>query len=308
MTEEVKELEMTRHALGRFTVELPEVMESQGEIWRIGHVDVIERAWLDNIPQKGRWFFWDQHMKTLEAIPIRGVNKDQPKPTIEVIEPNEEGLWYKQSLYYDHNEFVQRLKWDIFADMGNHAVWFGIDKYEDVKGPMGELLMEALNAYKPYSEEEIVYQPNVFYLEKGAIHLSYDYYERSRRFFGSDDLDYSLMIEIKTNKTDGDVRLIEHTRWVAKELSKEQGFNMDILRSGNRRVAGLEGEEILTRIQDIYLDEARDYIIFEFHYNGEFETPDKPNIRIKLEGSPDNLPEKIAIWDAMLNSIQYVGE
>ena len=169
--------------------------------------------------------------------------------------------------------------------------------------------METLKAYQPYTlGEPIIYQPNVFYLDKGAVHLSFDNNEYVWASFWDDELDYSLKVDIDTNKASGEVDLIEHTRWVAEELSKEKGFNMDILRSGNHRVVGLEGEEILTRIQDIYLDEARDYIIFEFHYNGEFETPDKPNIRIELEGSPDNLPEKIAIWDAMLNSIQYVGE
>jgi hypothetical protein len=75
---------------------------------------------------------------------------------------------------------------------------------------------------------------------------------------------------------------------------------ISIVRYGEREVAGMTGGELIYRARE----DGEESIHFTWEYNGVYDTGEYPAIKIEMECSDGRWKEKIALWDAILDSMQ----
>ncbi|MHB8139155.1 MAG: T6SS immunity protein Tli4 family protein, partial [Smithellaceae bacterium] len=77
--------------------------------------------------------------------------------------------------------------------------------------------------------------------------------------------------------------------------------DVDKIRTNKRKVAGLPGEELVTRLTADMGPE----LYFGWKYLGKEDSGEHPEIEITIDESPDNnLDEKMKIWDRALDSFR----
>lgn len=163
------------------------------------------------------------------------------------------------------------------------------------------IVTELAMAYRPYPRDAIRDpRRTAFHLIDGAI---------ERRFVGEEaiamtfedprlGLGEQLNIDMRTDHdplSPGAIerwRSIRATAWMA-------GVSFDRIRARKRRVAGMDGEEVVHR------GRARgeeDELVFEWYHPGVARSPLQPLLTIEMTASAEDEEEKIAYWDRLLES------
>ena len=79
------------------------------------------------------------------------------------------------------------------------------------------------------------------------------------------------------------------------------GLKVEKIRTQKRLVAGLKGEEIIVRGTDEKKEETEINFVWEFL--GEKNSAHHPWIKIDMNTEDGLIEEKIAVWDAILDSV-----
>jgi hypothetical protein len=161
-------------------------------------------------------------------------------------------------------------------------------------------------SYKVIDPEKPIKQSgDLFYLQYGAIDLPYEWQEISYIRFEGHPLDVVIKMQMKMDE----VMKIEKAGVIDKTtaaiVSKfAYGISVDRIRSRNRTVAGMEGQEELHRLSD--KDGKELYFTWEFQ--GVKDSGYYPMTRITMDSPNGHLEEKLKIWDAMLDSMKPMFE
>ncbi len=82
------------------------------------------------------------------------------------------------------------------------------------------------------------------------------------------------------------------------------GLEIKKIRSGKRKLAGIEGEEeVVSATAD-----GKTQLDFGWRFAGRKESGDYPKIRVRMESADGQLDEKLKLWDAVLNSFKPVAQ
>ena len=139
-----------------------------------------------------------------------------------------------------------------------------------------------------------------FYSQKGVFILPYlEQEETYARFEGP--MGMVLRIEMaETHKVEEKGVMDRLAASLAVNFAP--GVDVDKIRSGKLTVAGLAGQEIITRMSDNNDTE----LFFAWDYQGKENSGEYPEIKAGLESPDGNLEEKIKIWDKTLDSFRHV--
>ena len=295
--------ETITYGAGRFVIEIPAVMQFNGTYSLRTH-NIVEVAWPNAEPDKHATEAWQAHVEL--------INKIEPPETRDrtLIEEKELpgiGKWCKAVFYYHEPYDPDRGALDLLINYGNTGLWIkSRNNWSSAKDIVFEIATEQARAYRPPSEDEgrVAVLPNKdsFYLRYGAIDLPFEYKESVNIAFRGHPMDNELSLEIETDVMNeaykagiiDQLLAIIATKW-APELK------IDKIRTKKRTVAGLKGEEVVYLATESETDKAYTFI---WGYPGKARNAHHPLMKISMESQADNLEQKLALWDAVLDSMR----
>lgn len=148
---------------------------------------------------------------------------------------------------------------------------------------------------------------------KGAFHLLDGAIERP--FIGHETVDVgfsdpllgvgpTLKVSMRTERDREVPSAIK--RWRSIALSGMLvGVSFDRIRARKRRVAGMDGEEVIYRASE---RGSEDEITFEWYHPGVERSPLQPMFTIELTTSAENYEAKLAYWERLLESVRPLAQ
>lgn len=222
------------------------------------------------------------------------------------------GQWSKELFYHKEGDAADEATWSLLVDTGVVVLWLkGDSTMVDDENRTDRMANNISHIGKNYKLLDMIslkgmQQSNSFYLQHGLINLSYLEQEESYVRFEGHPL--SLVLEIKTEMDIGYNRetmgLIERTRGMLVSAALETGGSMSKIRLAKREVAGMKGEESILRISE----DGEKTFMFTWEFNGKEDSGEYPTTTIEMEAPDSRLDEKIAIWDAVLDSMKPMFE
>jgi hypothetical protein len=284
---------MKTYYMGRFAIDLPAEFKLEIQSQKIRYAEVSDFKWKERDRAREREAFWAQKLAKIKKLKLP---KGKDRIIIEEVNFPNLGKWAKGILYYGNYVSPRTLYWTVLLDYGDTGIWLQIDGIK--KDQMSNHLVKLLSRYR-YGFDDL--SKDSFCLNHGRIELPYlEQEETYARFAGPMD----MKLEIDTNETHQveEVGLLDS---FAASLATNfaPGVDVDKIRARKRTVAGLQGEEIVTRLTanrgpKLYLG---------WKYQGKEDSGEHPEIRIAIQQAPDgNLDEKLKIWDAVLDSFRPI--
>ncbi len=299
------------YGAGRFVIDIPNSMRFSGG-YSMRNRNLKEVVWSEGDPQKASKTSWEERLTEIQQMkPPEG----KEKALIEVRDFDGIGKWAKAAFYYgdpNSTEFEGiPLKGylDILRHTGSCDLW--ITSFGKVTGKdfMYNKSIELARAYRPPTQPnrraEVIPGKDAFYLRYGAIDLPFEYEESVDIAFKGHPLDDELIITVETDvveevyKVGLQDRLVEMLASVAG-----MGFKAEKFRTRKRTVAGLKGEEVVYRGKE---EDGEQALYFMWDFPGEKNSAHAPNMIITMMGRAGHLDEKLAIWDAVLDSVRPAG-
>ncbi|MHB8138291.1 MAG: T6SS immunity protein Tli4 family protein, partial [Smithellaceae bacterium] len=228
---------MKTYYMGRFAIDLPEEFKLEIQSHRFRLVEIEEYPNVQDTEQR-----WKNHLAKIEKLKKpKGANKiiikEQPIDRL--------GKWTRGVLYYCDSMAADECKWDFLISYGRSTVLYSLNGLLDKEQVMYAWLKEVANAYNPYPSQKTPGN-HAFYTQYGVIELPYKRQESTyARFAGP----MGMKLEIDMNET----HKVEETGLLesfAASLATNfaPGVDVDKIRTNKRKVAGLPGEELVTRL------------------------------------------------------------
>ena len=289
--------------IGRFIIKVPVDMKSTARNSSVRSAEISETIWPSDIDsEKTREETFNRYLENITRQPPP---KGKRNRLIKVKDFPDVKYWSKGILYYS-DYFGDQVKLDVLMDTGKVCIWIKMRSGQNSEENIDRIyaaMKSIANAYFPipHSTVETDHQKGVFFLQYGEIHLPYKIREGTYARFEGKPM--SLKLEIEMTETHSDEAkgegLLARTAAVMA-TGYATGVNMDRLRSCERTVAGLGGEEEVDRMTDRH----RAAISFGWRYAGKKDSGEHPEIVIRMESPDGELEEKLKIWDAILDSMQ----
>ena len=284
---------MKTYYLGRFAIDLPEDFKLEMQSQKLCHAEVADFKWMERDREKERNALWSQKIAEIKKLKLpEGKNQI----IIEEVNFPKMGKWAKGVLYYGDYILPRRLFWCVLVDYGTTGVWLriaGIKKEQLVKH-----FSDLLSRYQ-YGHDNLTKAS--FCLIHGKIDFAYEEQESTyARFAGP----MGMKLEIDMNETYEveEAGLLESFA-AALATNFASGVNVDRIRVRKRTIAGLNGEELVTKMTA----DMGPKLYFGWKYLGKKDSGEHPEIEITIDESPNNnLDEKMIIWDQILESFRPI--
>lgn len=207
---------------------------------------------------------------------------------------------------------------EALRDAGASGAWFEAEYYvfdeseleqvteanlTELEQVTERILTELAMAYRPYPRDASRDpRRTAFHLIDGAIERPFVGKEAIAITFEEPGLGLGEQLNIDM-RTDYDTetpsaiarwRSIRATAWMA-------GVSFDRIRARKRRVAGMDGEEVIHRGRK---KGEEDELMFEWYHPGIALSPFQPLLTIEMTASPEDVEAKIAYWDRLLESFR----
>lgn len=293
---------MEVYPIGRFSIAIPIRMKLDGCSHRLRLTSIEEVVWSNST---GREVIRDRLWKNRVAeIEKRDPPDGKRSVIIEQRDFDGLGQWAKGVFYYKSCVSLKEGIWEVLIDYGPSGILLKTDSAftdsENVKKLVRNIDAVA-KAYHPKSIHNRGKLGECFYLPNGALDLPYRWQEEIYARFEGHPLDLKLEIDMTDVHVDEPKRegLLART---AAAILTGFAFGVDIkkIRSHDRKVAGIVGEEQVVRMKD--KDESQ--LDFTWRYAGKKDSGEYPKIVISMESPEGNLDEKLKIWDAILDSVK----
>ena len=157
-------------------------------------------------------------------------------------------------------------------------------------------------SYQPRRYGDLKLPPgNWFYTRHGAVNLPYLEQESSYIAFEGHPL--GLDFEVQTNEIHKEEK--EGHNLVGRLAAVlATGYNVGVkvtkIRTGKRTVAGLPGEEIITRLDE----DGEKELSFAWRHAGKKDSGEAPKILITMGTEDGQVEAKLKIWDSILDSMR----
>jgi hypothetical protein len=281
---------MKTYYMGRFAIDLPAEFQLEIQSHRFRLVKIVEDKNILDVEQK-----WKNHLSKIEEL-------KKPKGVKKIIIKEQSidrlGKWARGVLYYGDYMANDECKWDFLVSYGRSVVLFSLDGLLDKEKVMYTWLKEVAIAYRPYPFQKSPAN-HLFYTQHGVIELPYKRQEDTyARFAGPMGMKLEIeMHEIHREPQHGGI--ISRTA-AAMATGFARGIDIEKIRSRDRIIAGLNGEEEILKGDD----GSKKDLSFDWEYLGKVESGEQPWIQITVDTEPDNLDEKIRLWDQALDSFR----
>ncbi len=282
---------MKTYYMGRFAIDLPEDFKLEIQSQTVRYAEVSDFKWKEKDRDKERNALWAQKIEKIKKLTPPKIRKQ-----IIIEEKVLKGIGHEaRAIAYYGNQYAPNCTyWTILADYGTVGMWLTLDGEDD-----GLSIKNFTNILKHYQYGFNDLTEDSFCLNYGRIELPYLEQESTyARFAGP--MEMKLEIDMSETHEVEKVGILESLA-AALATNFAPGIDVEKIRGHKRTVAGLKGEELVTRITA----DMGPKLYFGWKYNGKEDSGEHPEIRISIQQAPDgNLDEKIKIWDAALDSFR----
>jgi hypothetical protein len=292
---------MRKHNIGRFSFCVPAEMPIDIHTGRLREVEISEFKWPNRSNKDAsRTLTWNKHLEEINKLKkpdgIKEIIIQQRVLTL----PNK---WSKGVYYYGNSVLDDEGFWDVLIDAGETGVWLKYNGLVSAREEMLQWISAVAEAYVEVKKDSHLedLSSNFFCLNYGALNVPYKHQESSYARFKDRSLDLELEIEMNDTHLDEpkDEGLLART--AAAILTRFSfGVDIDKIRSRDRKVAGLNGEEQVVRMKDKDGTE----LDFTWRYAGKKDSGEYPKIVVTMESPDGKLEEKLKVWDAILDSMK----
>jgi hypothetical protein len=291
---------MKTYYMGRFAIDVPVEMKQAVQAHRFRGTEVEDFLW----PTSGshsddRSNIWQGRISEIKELHLPPRVK---KSIIEELHVDIDRQWNKGIFYYGNYMTSDEGTWSVLLDAGGSGLWLKYYGLVEAKDKMRDWVVQIAKTYVslPTSSAFPPISGDWYYLQHGAINLPYRAQESTYSRFEGQGLDMKL--EVDMNEVHEVEELSMAQRLAASIVTRfVPGVGVEKVRSRNRTVAGLKGEELVMRLKASGEDTQ---IQFAWEYRGEVESGKHPEIQVTLETPDGNLEENLKIWDAILNSFK----
>jgi hypothetical protein len=290
------------YGVGRFVVDIPAAMSFAGGYYLQGRT-INEVVWPND---EDALSGWQKHLDEIGWLePPQGMTgaliEERDIPGI--------GIWCKAAFYFNEPLDPDYGAMDLLLNKSTIGLWIKArDKKISAKETVYEISTDIARAYRAprqrFGRAKVLNDRDAFYLRYGAVDLPFEYEESVDIVFRKHALDDALKIWIMTRVVhkENKIGLLERA---ANSLMTRLASDLKIekLRSGTRTVAGMQGEELIER----FTDDARKTLSFTWIHLGKKDSAHCPHVIIDMEANDGGLEEKLALWDAVLDSVRPAG-
>ena len=283
---------MKTYYMGRFAIDLTADFKLEIQSQKIRYAEVSDFKWREKDRAKERDTLWAQKIAKIKKLKLP---KGKDRIIIEERELKGVGNWGKAVSYFGNYVHPTLIYWTVLIDFGSSGgVWLTIDGINTDK-----MIKNFTNILKHYQYGFDNLTKNSFCLNHGRIELPYLEHERTyARFAGPMDMKLEVeMHEIHREPQHGGI--ISRTA-AAMATGFARGIDIEKIRSRERIIAGLNGEEEILKGDD----GSKKDLSFDWEYLGKVESGEQPWIQITVDTKPDNLDKKTKIWDGVLDSFR----
>ena len=290
--------------VGRFVVDIPATMKFAGG-YSIRTCRIEEFVWDNLHDQKEVTAAWDARIAKIETItPPKG--KDTA--IIEIRDFSQEGFLCKSILYNKEPLDPDYGYLTLLVKKGPVGLWIQTDGKLVAKDIIYDVGTEVARAYrapeKRFDRAAVIDGRDAFYLRYGAVDLPFEYKESVDIVFREHALDDRLKIHIMTWVVHEENKIGLLERAANSLMMKLVGdLKIEKLRSGQRTVAGLPGEELIER----FTENGRSTLSFTWMHLGKKDSAHWPRVVVDMESRDGRLEEKLYLWDALLDSMCAAG-
>jgi len=281
---------MKTYYMGRFAIDLPAEFQLEIQSQKIRYAKVSDFKWKERDRAKERDALWAQKIAEIKKLKV-----PKGKKQIMIEEKNLKGIgvWAKAVEYYGDYRIGDYIYWTVLVDYGESGIWltlYGLNNEKSLKN-FTNILTHYQYGFDNLSKDS-------FCLNHGRIELPYlEQEETYARFAGP--MDMKLRIEMNETYKVEEVGVLD--RLVASLATNfAPGVDVDKIRTGNRKVADLPGQEIIIRGT---VNDASE-LFFAWDSPGKEDSGEYPEIKIGLECPDGSLDEKTKMWDRALDSFR----
>jgi len=282
---------MKTYYTGRFAIDLPAEFQLEIQSQKIRYAEVFDFKWKERDRAKERESLWEQKLAKIKKLQLP---KGRKQIIIEEKHLKGIGNWAKAVEYYGDQYAPNCVYWKILVDYGNVGIFLTLDGEDNNLSIRN--FTNILTHYQ-YGLDNLT--KDSFCLNHGRIELPYLEHERTyARFAGP--MGMKLGIHMNETHEVEEVGLLDSFT-ASLAMNFAPGVDVDKIRASKRTVAGLPGEELVTRMTE---DGDTD-LYFAWKYQGQEDSGEHPEIRMSIQECPDGeLDEKLKIWDAVLDSFR----
>jgi hypothetical protein len=290
-------VDLADQCVGRFCVKLPASMKRTSDEEEVQGVKLEEVSW--DKTAKDPWEHeWLERLRKIE-----GMKSKREIPTAaygEVLDQLMIKPGALKAVFFCPSASRKRTALGAIYNAGHSGLWLEILVGEQRKQEAAGRIKEIAAAYRP-DEPGHPRPKGAFHLPRGVIAAPFKLSEEAEVHFKGGPLDLELIFALETIFEPDDRSLMQKfANMMETSGVAAMGAGLRPIRSKSRKVAGLPGDEIILLGQQD--DEGSLY--FQWRTPGEVDSGKHPAINIVLRGSDDKKDEKIAFWDALLDSVK----
>jgi hypothetical protein len=285
---------LTEHRVGRLALSLPAEMRRAGQEHVLcSSVYVREVEWTSSNGYKKVWSDWLQKLSERRSPPgIQEIIIEQRE-----IAPRCQGV-----LAHDSEQDRNIRTWFALLDAGTHGVWMECAREPHAPEQALTRLYAVARSYRSSEARVHLLPESWFYLERGAITgfpLRGEY--ASVQFEGAPlEPAHQLGVRVVPGAELQSGHMSRLRRALALGLSGES--KVTILRTGLRRVAGFEGEELIIQVET----EDSERLSWVWSYSGQAGVLQAPCIELSMHAMGDAREEKLRLWESTLESMRHL--
>jgi hypothetical protein len=285
---------LQEYRVGRLSLSLPATARRAWQEHRLlSAVHFREVEWTSSNGYKEAWNGWFQ--KLAERRLPQGARES-------IVEQRELTPRCQGVLAQDSEEDANLKTWFALLDAGTHGVW--LECTQDPQDPEQALsrLETVARSYHPLSPGAHRPTTGWFYLERGALTLPPVGDEQVLVQFEDVPLDLRLELSCRPaieDDPDGGL-MIRLQRALALGLQGER--EVTLLRTGARKVAGFDGEELIIQVEEA----GNERLTWGWWCAGRAGDPCAPCIELTMHSTGREREAKLRLWEEALESMRYL--
>ena len=286
---------MERAYVGRFSFDVPADAKRYGEAYEIRQLGLKEVAFSEPLNEAFQ-AAWTAKLAEIAQIKAKRLSPEWIDGEVHSQHEFEPGKF--AAILYHTEDVKIAVQYDALRQVGAAGIWLSRPGDTDNIRPTLETIQLVGKAYQPRVPDTPPAKKDVFHLPRGVITLAFHGQEKAKASFQGGSLDVAIEFSSEsTRQPKGGGLMARFSESVAKAGSAFASGTSPV-RNRGRAAAGMKGEEFVMRDSE----GAKLYFLWEFR--GEANSGAKPRIQLQMITKDERQKEKMAFWDALVDSLR----
>jgi hypothetical protein len=286
---------MERIYAGRFSFEVPAGARRYGEEYEVRDLTLRELSFAEPLDE-AFGAAWAEKLAEIERLKAK---RSRPRHIVGDVHSQHEIERGRFAAVLFHTDNVKiAVQYAALRQVGAAGIWLTRPgDTEDVR-PTLETITLVGKAYQPRPAEAPAAGGDVFHLPRGAVALPHHDQEKAKVVFQGGPLEVEIKLLTESiDEPKGGGLMARFGESVAK-AGATFAAGASPVRNRGRSVAGMKGEEFVMR------DSEDGDLYFMWEFKGEASSGAKPRIQLQMITKDERQKDKMAFWDAVLESLR----